>query len=143
MDIILEPPLPPMRTTKTIIALILFFFTSCSKEILPDPIIGKWQIQEVYNGYTNGGNFQWQSVPEQQKISISFYNDGSFIENRPSALPSQCNGTYTIINQQEIKTSSNCYGDSYSFLYEVVNNNLIITHLVREGEIKEKFIKIL
>ena len=99
-------------------------------------------MQQVYNGYANGGDFKWSAIPDEYTFSLAFNRDGSFSESLPvSWFPNQCSGSYVLINENELKVNSSCYTEPYSIIFYVSEKYLIITHRVIEGEIKEKFIK--
>ncbi len=134
-----------MKTTiiLQVILLLGLSFTSCKKENFNEKIIGKWQIQEVFNGYSNGGDFRWSTVPSQYKNSLEFNANGGFKEVRATGnLPVQCTGNYSLLSNGDIQVVSDCSSTPYNLSISVSNEVLIINHLVREGEIKEKFIKV-
>ena len=121
----------------------IFFFSSCRKENVTNKLVGSWQILQVYNGYTMGGDFKWSTVPKEYKSSIAFNRDGSFSESLPGSWSSnQCTGNYVLINENELRVNSTCSTMPYNIIFDVSEGFLIITHKVIEGEIKEKFIKI-
>lgn len=123
--------------------LLLLFFTSCKKENLSGKIVGKWQIREVFNGYANGGDFQWSAVPAQYQTSLEFNASGGFIETYPAGwMPGQCTGTYSLLSEGEIQISSNCATIPYQLEFAVSNRVLTISYLVREGVIREKFVRV-
>ena len=62
---------------------IILFLSSCKKEITANKLVGRWQIQQVYNGYAIGGDFKWSTIPNEYKSSIAFNRDGSFTESLP------------------------------------------------------------
>ena len=121
----------------------ILFFSSCKKESIPNNLVGTWQIQQVFNGYVNGGDFKWSAVPNEYKSSITFSHDGSFSENRPvNWAPNQCSGTYVFINENELRVNSTCSARPYNIGVDISEKVLILRHQVIEGEIKEKFIRI-
>jgi hypothetical protein len=123
--------------------LIALSFTSCKKENFSERIVGKWQIQEVFNGYSNGGDFRWSTVPSQYQSSLEFNANGGFKEVRATGfLPAQCTGIYRLLSNGEIQVLSDCSATPYNLSISVSNKVLTITHFVREGEVKEKFIKV-
>jgi hypothetical protein len=124
------------------LSFILFVF-SCKKENISNNLVGRWQIQEVYNGYVNGGDFKWSAVPNEFKSSITFSSDGSFSQILPGTWsPNQCSGTYVLINENELSVSSTCTTIPYNIGVDIDERVLIITRKVIEGEVKEKFIRI-
>ena len=134
-----------MKTVHSILLTSLFalFLTSCTKESFDEKIVGKWQIQEVYNGYANGGNFQWTTVPEQYRSVIEFYENGNYNESKSSmSFPYSCSGTYLIINGNQVQINPACYSDPYILSVNLSKKELTITHQVREGQVKEKFIRL-
>lgn len=122
-----------------LLALILI---SCKKENVSEIIVGKWQIQEVFNGYSNGGDFRWSTVPGQFQSSLEFNASGGFKEVRAGSMPVLCTGSYRLLSNGEIQVLSDCSSTPYNLSVIVSNKVLTITHLVREGEIIEKYIKL-
>lgn len=97
----------------------------------------------IFNGYFNGGDFRWSTVPSQYQNTLEFDERGGFKETRPEGcLPAQCLGTYRLLNDGEIQILSSCSATPYNLSMSVSNKVLTITHLVREGEDKEMFIKV-
>ena len=123
--------------------LFILFFSSCKKENISNNLVGSWQIQQVYKGYVNGGDFKWSAVPNEYKSSITFSSDGSYNEILPGNWsPNQCSGTYVLINENELRVHSTCSAIPYNIGVDISEKVLIITRRVIEGEIKERFIKI-
>ena len=131
----------PMKTVHSLIltSLIALFLSSCTKESFEEKIVGKWQIQEVYNGYANGGNFQWTAVPDQYRSVMEFHDNGTFAESSGRYCTG---GTYTVINDDQIQINSNCFVEPFILYVNLSKKELTITHPVREGEVKEKFIRL-
>jgi hypothetical protein len=136
----------PMKTVYSILltSLLALFLSSCTKESFDEKIVGKWQEQQVYAGYLNGGNFQWNTVPQQFQNVLEFLDNGSFIEidQAGNPLPDTCGGTYKIINENQVEINSTCNNAPYTLSLYISKKELIITHKVIEGEIKQKFIKL-
>jgi hypothetical protein len=135
-----------MRTNFNIFLLLIFtcLFASCKKETSSETgIIGKWKLVEQYNGYANGGDFKWSPVPEDFQKTISFQNNGAYSEYNKGQYPDQCNGTYSLINSNEVLFNSACSSEPYTLRIDRLPNKLlVITYMVRQGEIKQKFIQI-
>src|SRR5215217_3424950 len=73
--------------------LFILFFSSCKKENIANKLAGKWQIQQVYNGYINGGDFKWSTIRDEYKSSLNLNSDGTFIEDLLNNWsPYQCSG---------------------------------------------------
>lgn len=135
----------PVKTYSTFLFGLSFilFLSSCKKENQPNNLVGSWEIQQVYNGYVNGGDFQWSAVLNEYKSSITFNSDGSYSEDLPGNWsPNQCTGTYVLINPAEVRVNSTCSTIPYIIVVDISEKMLIMTHRVMEGEIKKKFIKI-
>jgi hypothetical protein len=128
-----------MKTVRFI--LISFFlqilFSSCKKDNQLS-ITGKWITQEYYNGYGDGGDFKWHAFDDQYKDTIEFTSDGHYLQG---TYPGSCNGTYTVTNH-DINYITPCGSNTISFYFEYLPNSLIISHIVREGIIKIKYIKV-
>ena len=130
-----------MKTVHSILltSLLALSLSSCTKESFDEKIVGKWQIQEVYNGYANGGNFQWTAVPDQYRSIMEFHDNGTFTESSGRYCTA---GTYTVINDDQIQINSNCFVEPFILYVNLSKKELTITHPVREGEVKEKFIRL-
>lgn len=123
--------------------LLAVLFTSCKKESVSERIVGKWRIQEVFHGYFNGGDFRWSTVPTLYQSSLEFNASGGFKEVRPAGWqPAQCTGTYRLLSDGELQILSDCSSIPYNVSITVANKVLTVTYPVREGEVKEKFIKV-
>jgi hypothetical protein len=132
----------PMKT-KTLLLfspLLILFICSCNKESLSEKIVGKWQIQERYDGYAMGGTYQWSSIPAQYQYYLEFSANGNFAENHWNF--GQCDGTYSLVNENKLRINSSCYTTPVNLNITLSDNTLIITYNVIEGQIKEKFLKI-
>jgi hypothetical protein len=132
---------PSSKLYYTLPIVLLFF--SCKKDNISDKLIGRWQIQQVYYGYTNGGDFRWHTTREEDKSILTFRADGSYNQNVLNlGTLYECSGTYFFLNDSELTMNLGCYTTPYNIKIYVSEKTLIITHRVIEGEIKEKFIKL-
>ena len=113
-----------------------FLFSSCKKDVDLN-ITGKWIIQETFNGFGDGGDFKWHTIPDQYKRVLEFTSDGYYNEG----IGSGCNGIYKVVNN-EIYITSPCGPYSFTFNYGLMPNTVIFTHMVIEGVIKEKYTRI-
>ena len=114
---------------------------SCKKEDVVDNngLTGRWLLVEVYSGYTNGGNFKWNSVPFQNSHSLEFTADGKYIrrENSGVGLP-ECTGTWQLLPDMTLAVNSSCENATMK-ISELTNTSLIIDYQVREGVIRYKY----
>lgn len=125
----------------------LAIFSACKKETQPDivtTIIGQWQLQKQFNGYANGGDYRWDSVPNNARKKIKFQGDNTFIESAPPGLtPIQCTGTYTITPDNHLILNSACNQSPLDFsLTDITSSELELSTSVREGVIKQRFKKL-
>jgi hypothetical protein len=120
--------------------------TSCTPEkvqndVKPQPqLFGKWKAIEQYNGYVNGGDFQWHTIVEGE--SLEFKTNGDYVKVAPSNVP--CMGRFawqTASKSIELKVS--CQVNTIVQKYSELNDNtLILDFQGREGIIRLKYKKI-
>ncbi|HEV7620109.1 MAG TPA: hypothetical protein VGO09_00170 [Flavisolibacter sp.] len=118
-------------------------YSSCTKEHIPAKLSGKWQIQEIYNGYADGGDFQWSVVPEQYRDYIEFQQDSVYVVTlSPSSGSLKCFGSYKIINDHLISFKNDCQNSPSELPVDLTNESLNITYRVIEGQIIKKYIRV-
>ena len=134
----------PMKTVRCILFTSLFalLLTSCTKESFDEKIVGKWQIQGMYQPDARG-QISWWNIPEQDRSVIEFYENGSFVENSPGSYSlNYCDGTYTLNTKDQIQINSTCNTVPFTLEVNLTKKELTIIHQVREGQVKEKFIRL-
>ena len=97
--------------------------------------VGSWQFVEQYQGYRNGGNFQWNAIPNGSIWVLG--QDSTFQEAN-----STCKGTYSLDSlkkQMTIRSTCNNYSVKYSLLSA---DSFIIDRQGREGIIRDKYKKV-
>jgi hypothetical protein len=120
--------------------------TSCSSQkeqnlATPEPqLFGKWQAVSQYNGYVNGGDFQWHAINNGE--SIEFKNNGNYTQIDGSNPP--CTGNFSWQPaSQSIDLTVSCQMYPIKQKYSELNDNtLIIDMQGREGIIRLKYKKI-
>jgi hypothetical protein len=119
-------------------ACVLVITAGCSKEIITgDDIVGKWRMESRYQGYLNGGNFQWNDVPDEQKSFLEFSEDGSFKEYDGA---NDCSGTYAVASPKKLDVVSTCQLYPYVMnISKLTGKTLIIDWQGREGVIRDKY----
>ena len=125
------------RTTLFTITISLMFF-SCTKDELKDEIIGIWRNIERFEGYGNGGDFQWHLVPEQFQENYQFDTNRDFFEFNPNG-ETRCTGTFQILSANEVEINSSCYIGPITWDISIDKDIMLVTHHVIEGIIIEKF----
>jgi hypothetical protein len=132
-----------MKRLIILLAVLATFATSCTKEE-EARITGTWEIREVYNGYNNGGNFQWNEVPAEYRTTISFYDNGSYTISQPQgAAPSTCSGDYQLHSDNRIQLQMSCFSSwDYSTISGLTPARLELSRDVTEGTIREKYVRI-
>lgn len=111
---------------------------SCKKSIGNYGIVGNWKLIEVYDGYVNGGSFQWNVVPSEHQHILSFTSDGRYEKKENQ---NNCVGTYTIINIHNLEIRSNCnIGTEKALISELTHKFLILDYQGREGKIRDKYV---
>jgi hypothetical protein len=115
-------------------------FSSCKKES-NDGIIGKWKLVEVYNGYANGGNFQWNNISNENSHTLEFSSNGEYLrEENINGNNQQCVGTFTLQTDNIIEIFSNCNSvTEKKKISELSSSLLIIDRQVIEGIIRYKY----
>jgi hypothetical protein len=126
--------------------IIMLFITSCNPEkaqndVTPKPqLYGKWKAIEKYNGYINGGDFQWNTITNGE--SLEFKTNGDYIKIEPSnAL---CTGKFSWQKaSKSIELNVSCQVNTIIQKYSELNDNTLIIDLqCREGIIRLKYAKI-
>ncbi len=120
--------------------------TSCAPEkaqndVTPQPqLFGKWKATEQYNGYVNGGDFQWHTIPEGELLE--FKTNGDYIKIESSNTP--CTGRFAWQEaSKSIELNINCQLNTFIQKYSELNDNtLIIDMQGREGIIRLKYKRI-
>ena len=127
-----------------LIPLLLFTFIlfSCRKnEGFKTPLVGNWELSETFDGYANGGKFIWQPVPASAITKLSFSATNGYTSDCP-ANNKTCIGTYLLKGSNAIEISSNCNYEALTYtITELTSKSLILDYQVREGVIREKYVK--
>lgn len=136
-----------MKKVLYFIIAIVSVFISCSREGPEDEIIGSWKILigrwkfiDQYDGYYNGGNFQWNPVPAENQDVYEFTSDNLFFEYLPYG-EIRCTGSYLMISNNEVQINSSCYIGPFTLDFSIEKDTMLITHFVTEGQIIEKFLR--
>ena len=124
-------------------ALILAAISSCKKtETIENVgIIGKWQLKEIFDGYVNGGHFQWNNVSKDNSHFLKFEDNGQFFrkENKNGNFQ-ECTGTYHLDTNNNLEINSNCSTTAEEMkVSELTATILIINIQVIEGTIRYKY----
>lgn len=130
----------------TIIAIILLSMTSCNPEktlieITPQPqLFGKWKATEQYNGYMNGGDFQWHTIEAGELLE--FKTNGDYVKMEASNAP--CTGKFAWQEaSKSIELSISCQVNKLVQKYSELNDNTLIIDIQgREGIIRLKYKRI-
>ena len=131
------------RTILFFAVTMLFAMTSCSKTtgIAPEPqLFGKWQAIEQYNGYVNGGDFQWHAIPVGELLE--FKMNGDFVKIESSNAP--CTGKFSWQQiSKSIELNMSCQVNKVIQKYSELNDNtLVLDYQGREGIIRLKYKRI-
>lgn len=116
---------------------------SCNKagEVENNGISGAWKLVEVFDGYANGGNFQWNAVAGIDSHTFLFAADGKFEqrENLKGDLRI-CKGSYTFQNGNMLEVTTSCNTTTAKmFVNELTATSLIIDRAGIEGTIRYKY----
>ena len=142
--LVLRPIDDPMKTVHSIFltSLLVLFLSSCTKENFDDKIVCKWQIQGMYQPDARG-QISWWNIPEQDRSVIEFHEDGSFVESSPGSYSlNYCAGTYVLNSNDQIQINSTCNTVPFILAVNLSKKELTIIHQVREGLVREKFIRL-
>lgn len=130
-----------LRLLFTVSISICFINFSCQKSVVNNGIAGKWKLIAVFDGYVNGGNFQWNQVIPENSHTLKFTSDGSY-QKAEMANGSQlnCTGTYVVKINNEIEITSICNTvTEKAFISELSPTILILDCSVIEGKIRYKY----
>jgi hypothetical protein len=124
-------------------ALIFAAISSCKKteSIENVGLVGKWQLKEVFDGYANGGHFQWNNVSKDDSHSLEFAANGQFFrkENKNGNFQ-ECTGTYQFQTDNNLEINSICSTTIEEMkVNELTSTILIINRQGREGTIRYKY----
>ncbi|MFY0599937.1 MAG: hypothetical protein JXR03_09725 [Cyclobacteriaceae bacterium] len=118
---------------------LLVFRCSSNKDINPK-IVGEWKLIETFNGYANGGDFKWTTVPNTYSEIIQLTSNGRYFENIDSKeVQRQCTGTYRLLPDSVLEITSSCQTYPIQNEIELMQATLIINIQVREGIIRRKY----
>ena len=122
---------------------LLFFigvFSSCKKE-KNNGILGKWKLVEVYDGYANGGNFQWNNISNESSHTLEFSDNAQYIrQENINGNNQQCIGTYILQTDNNLEINSNCNTVTEKIkISEISSTVLIIDRQGIEGKIRYKY----
>lgn len=114
--------------------LAMLAITSCKKDNSMPDIVGKWVYYQYFDGYYNGGAFQWHNL-QQIVDTLIFRSDGVFIESNSIAF---C-GNKQYSKQNDIVTVKDSCGQKNINIYSLSIDTLIIKQRVDEGYILDKY----
>jgi len=127
----------------SISTLILLTISSCKKTELPKNagIVGKWHLKEVFDGYVNGGNFQWHVVSIEGSHTLIFTEDNRYKKKENINNNNwECNGMYSLQNLTELEINSNCNTVTERvFISELTPVSMIIDRSGIEGKIRYRY----
>ena len=104
-------------------------------------IIGNWKLVELYDGYTNGGNFRWNAVPAEDAHVLSFSDDGIYLKTSTvNGAPVYCSGTYNLQANNSLEINSTCNTvTERAVVSELTSKILILDRSGIEGLIRYKY----
>lgn len=107
------------------------------KPVIKPGLVGKWIEVEVFQGYVNGGSFNWHLVAGENATVIEFAANGGY---RESDANKNCTGTYMMLAGDSLEITSSCQTATRRYyISELTTNTLIIDVQVREGVVREKY----
>jgi len=112
----------------------------CSKEESSSGIVGTWQLIEEFEGYANGGNFQWSPVHEEDQIRLIFSGDGDYQQIRPGNAI--CEGTYLLQAGEILTIDTECQTKPYHQEISFEDAFLLLTYTGREGYVIQKYLRV-
>jgi hypothetical protein len=123
--------------------MVLFLTTvSCKKSVQNNGLIGNWKLVEIYDGYLNGGNFQWNPVHSAYSHILSFTANGTYLKTEMiNGTQFNCTGTYLLHANNMLEINSNCNtGTEKVFVSELTSKTLILNASGIEGVIRYKYL---
>ena len=132
------------RITLMLTIFIMTILSSCKKDKTQnDRILGNWKLVENYDGYANGGTFTWHAVANDDSHILTFSPNGQYKKIQNFNGSQECMGTYTLLNSVNLEINSNCNTVTQKVtISELTQTTLIIDEQVREGKIRDKYLKI-
>jgi hypothetical protein len=126
-----------------LISILLMTICSCKKtdKIENSGLNGKWQLVEIYDGYTNGGSFSWKYVSNDNSHILTFTVNGQYIrkENLNGNFR-ECLGTFQVQPNNIVEVNSNCNTVTENLIIsEQTSTTLIIDRQGIEGKIRYKY----
>ncbi len=132
-----------MRSASIFVAILFvqLITSSCKKSVENHNITGEWKLIEHYNGYTNGGNFRWNTILPEHSHILSFTEDGEYRKTTNSNVNQPaCNGTYLLQSGNVLQINSDCNARSENLIVTTLTvKTLIIDQPVMEGVIRYKY----
>lgn len=132
-----------MKSRLLVFGMVILSFTSfsCRKSVENNGLVGNWKLVEQYNGYLNGGNFQWKSVPEKDSHSLSFSTNNKYQKKEMiNGAVFNCVGTYLLKPDNKLEINSDCNTSIEEVVVsELTSKTLILDHSGTEGIIRYKY----
>ena len=121
--------------------MILVAIVSCEKTVENNGLIGDWKLIEQYDGYANGGNFQWNKIPTENSHYLTFTADGNYQKTEIIyGTQYNCTGTYLLQTDNKLLINSNCNTvTERAFVSELTPKTLILDRSGIEGVIRYKY----
>jgi hypothetical protein len=121
----------------------MLLLASCKKERMEESIVGRWELQKMYDGYANGGKFEWTIVPLQCRYILEFDHNGGFKQIESVNInPQNCTGKYILQSGPTLHIETSYYLNPQNLNISLSKGSLEITHQAREGVIIERFVKL-
>ena len=125
--------------------LLLLVLLSCKKDKNTNSLIGKWQLIEVYQGYSSstGGCLCWVAVPSSNADELEFFITGKYKLTK-SLLSSAtgCSGSYRVMTDSTINLTFDCHTDPSiveTHKYSKTLTELIIDNPFPGGYFRHKY----
>ena len=121
--------------------MILVAIVSCKKTIENNGLIGDWKLIEQYDGYANGGNFQWNKISSDNSHTLTFTSDGKYTKKETTiSNQNNCTGTYIFQSDNKLEINSTCNTvTERAFVSELTSRTLILDRSSIEGVIRYKY----
>ena len=137
-----------MKKFFNLLVFLAFTFSFCKEkssndEHITNPLVGKWQHTERFDGYVNGGNFRWNSVESDNSHTLEFSRNGQYVrQNGSNSNNSRCVGTYVLRAENKLEITSDCNTVVLTNkISELSPTVLIIDVQGFEGTIRYKYVK--
>ena len=121
------------------LSLLVFALLSCKKEPFDENngIYGTWLLVDRFDGYHNGGNFQWNAVQPNTIQYLEFGSNQTYKSVASGNSSFECIGTFEILANDTLKISTNCNTAVFKDIISHLTNSILI--IDQQGVIRYRY----